>query len=38
MHSAEKLAIERGRTLLVLDTAVDEGAALPDFTRISVSV
>jgi ribosomal protein S18 acetylase RimI-like enzyme len=27
MHSAEKLAIERGRTLLVLDTAVDEGAS-----------
>ena len=27
MRAAEKLAIERGRTLLVLDTAVDEGAA-----------
>jgi ribosomal protein S18 acetylase RimI-like enzyme len=27
MRSAEKLAIERGRTLLVLDTAVDEGAS-----------
>jgi ribosomal protein S18 acetylase RimI-like enzyme len=27
MHTAEKLAIERGRTLLVLDTAVDEGAS-----------
>lgn len=27
MHAAEKLAIERGRTLLVLDTAVDEGAS-----------
>jgi ribosomal protein S18 acetylase RimI-like enzyme len=27
MHSAEKMAIERGRTLLVLDTAVDEGAS-----------
>jgi ribosomal protein S18 acetylase RimI-like enzyme len=27
MHTAEKMAIERGRTLLVLDTAVDEGAS-----------
>jgi ribosomal protein S18 acetylase RimI-like enzyme len=27
MHSAEKMAIERDRTLLVLDTAVDEGAS-----------
>jgi ribosomal protein S18 acetylase RimI-like enzyme len=27
MHSAEALAIERGRTLLVLDTATDGGAA-----------
>jgi ribosomal protein S18 acetylase RimI-like enzyme len=27
MHSAEKLAVERGRTLLVLDTAVDDGAS-----------
>ena len=27
MDAAEKLAIERGRTLLVLDTAVDEGAS-----------
>jgi ribosomal protein S18 acetylase RimI-like enzyme len=27
MHAAEQLAIERGRTLLVLDTAVDEGAS-----------
>jgi hypothetical protein len=27
MHCAEKLAIERGRKLLVLDTAVDEGAS-----------
>ncbi len=27
MHTAEQLAIERGRTLLVLDTAVDEGAS-----------
>jgi ribosomal protein S18 acetylase RimI-like enzyme len=27
MREAEKLAIERGRTLLVLDTAVDEGAS-----------
>jgi ribosomal protein S18 acetylase RimI-like enzyme len=27
MHTAEKLAIERGRKLLVLDTAVDEGAS-----------
>ena len=27
MHAAEKLAIERGRALLVLDTAVDEGAS-----------
>jgi ribosomal protein S18 acetylase RimI-like enzyme len=27
MRAAEKLAIERGRTLLVLDTAVDEGAS-----------
>jgi hypothetical protein len=27
MRTAEKLAIERGRTLLVLDTAVDEGAS-----------
>ena len=27
MRAVEKLAIERGRTLLVLDTAVDEGAS-----------
>ena len=27
MHAAEKSAIERGRTLLVLDTAVEEGAS-----------
>ena len=27
MGEAEKMAIERGRTLLVLDTAVDEGAS-----------
>jgi len=27
MHAAEKMAIERGRTLLVLDTAVDDGAS-----------
>ena len=27
MRAAEKLALERGRTLLVLDTAVDEGAS-----------
>jgi hypothetical protein len=27
MRAAEKLAAERGRTLLVLDTAVDEGAS-----------
>jgi ribosomal protein S18 acetylase RimI-like enzyme len=27
MHAAEQTAIERGRTLLVLDTAVDEGAS-----------
>ena len=27
MRAAEKLAIERGRTLLVLDTAVDDGAS-----------
>jgi ribosomal protein S18 acetylase RimI-like enzyme len=27
MRAAEKMAIERGRTLLVLDTAVDEGAS-----------
>jgi ribosomal protein S18 acetylase RimI-like enzyme len=27
IRAAEKLAIERGRTLLVLDTAVDEGAS-----------
>jgi hypothetical protein len=27
MRAAEQLAIERGRTLLVLDTAVDEGAS-----------
>ena len=27
MHTAEQLAIARGRTLLVLDTAVDEGAS-----------
>jgi len=27
MQAAEKLAVERGRTLLVLDTAVDEGAS-----------
>jgi ribosomal protein S18 acetylase RimI-like enzyme len=27
MHAAEKLAVEHNRTLLVLDTAVDEGAS-----------
>jgi len=27
MHAAEQIAIERGRTLLVLDTAVDDGAS-----------
>ena len=27
MHAAEQLAIDHGRTLLVLDTAVDEGAS-----------
>src|SRR5262249_4705163 len=27
MRAAERIAIERGRTLLVLDTAVDEGAS-----------
>lgn len=27
MHAAETLAVERGRTLLVLDTATDEGAS-----------
>jgi hypothetical protein len=27
MRAAERLAIERGRTLLVLDTAVDDGAS-----------
>jgi ribosomal protein S18 acetylase RimI-like enzyme len=27
MHAAEQMAIERGRTLLVLDTAVDDGAS-----------
>ncbi|HEY7842113.1 MAG TPA: GNAT family N-acetyltransferase [Bradyrhizobium sp.] len=27
MRAAEKMAIERGRTLLVLDTAVDDGAS-----------
>ncbi|MHC2334424.1 GNAT family N-acetyltransferase [Bradyrhizobium sp. USDA 4454] len=27
LHAAERLAIEHGRTLLVLDTAVDDGAA-----------
>ena len=27
MHAAERLAVERGRSLLVLDTAVDEGAS-----------
>jgi ribosomal protein S18 acetylase RimI-like enzyme len=27
MHAAERLAIERARTLLVLDTATDGGAA-----------
>ena len=27
MRAAERMAIERGRTLLVLDTAVDEGAS-----------
>ena len=33
MQAAERLAIERGRTLLVLDTAVDEGAA-PLYERL----
>jgi ribosomal protein S18 acetylase RimI-like enzyme len=27
MHAAERMAVERGRTLLVLDTAVEEGAS-----------
>jgi ribosomal protein S18 acetylase RimI-like enzyme len=27
MHAAEQIAIERGRSLLVLDTAVDDGAS-----------
>ena len=27
LHAAERAAIERGRWLLVLDTAVDEGAS-----------
>jgi ribosomal protein S18 acetylase RimI-like enzyme len=27
MHTAERIAIERGRTLLVLDTAVEDGAS-----------
>jgi hypothetical protein len=27
MHEAERCAIERGRTLLVLDTATEEGAS-----------
>jgi len=27
MREAERIAVERGRTLLVLDTAADEGAA-----------
>lgn len=27
LHEAERLAVERGRTLLVLDTAVDDGAS-----------
>src|SRR5207245_10811129 len=27
MHAAEAMAIERGRTLLVLDTAVEDGAS-----------
>lgn len=27
MHAAEQAAIERGRTLLALDTAVEEGAS-----------
>jgi ribosomal protein S18 acetylase RimI-like enzyme len=27
MHAAERMAIERGRTLLVLDTAVEDGAS-----------
>ncbi|MDW6020690.1 GNAT family N-acetyltransferase [Mesorhizobium sp. BAC0120] len=27
MHAAEELAVERGKTLLVLDTAAEEGAA-----------
>ena len=27
MHEAERLAVQRGRTLLVLDTAVDDGAS-----------
>ncbi|MBR0799137.1 GNAT family N-acetyltransferase [Bradyrhizobium jicamae] len=33
MRAAERLAIERGRTLLVLDTAVDEGAS-PLYERL----
>jgi ribosomal protein S18 acetylase RimI-like enzyme len=27
MHAAERMAAERGRTLLVLDTAVEDGAS-----------
>ena len=27
MHAAERLAVARGRSLLLLDTAVDEGAS-----------
>jgi ribosomal protein S18 acetylase RimI-like enzyme len=27
MHNAERMAVERGRTLLVLDTAVEDGAS-----------
>jgi ribosomal protein S18 acetylase RimI-like enzyme len=27
MHAAERMAVERGRSLLVLDTAVDDGAS-----------
>jgi ribosomal protein S18 acetylase RimI-like enzyme len=33
MHAAERLAIERGKTLLVLDTATEDGAA-PLYERL----
>ena len=37
MREAEKMAIARGRTLLVLDTAVDEGAS-PFYERLGFSL